>query len=105
MPNFDNDERLEAIMAVCNELNLKVTYIHEDIVFVEHNNFLFQLDAQDDAATRVRFNQECKPAEVMAYGENLQNAAAKQPGLKLTISGSYTLVAGAEGEMQLQLQD
>jgi hypothetical protein len=105
MPNYAHPARLEAIIGIASEMDLKVTYVHDDIIFIEHNNFLFVLDPDDDDKAYIRVNAECKPGEFRAHAENIEKAAGKWPTVKLAYAGRYRLEEGAEGEIQLVLLD
>lgn len=105
MPQFTDADRLEALATILNELKLKITHIHEDLCFAEHNHFLFWLDPDEARHAVVYFNQECAPEERGMFEEKLATAVENMDGFDLFLGGSYTLEQDGEDEMKLELYD
>lgn len=104
MTSFTAADRLEALVRLCHALDLTITHTHEDLCFVEHNNFLFRLDNDDAAKAYAYLNKECQPAERAMFEKKLTNALRGVEGLNLELAGAYELRESKEVEaMELVL--
>lgn len=105
MPDYDAPERLEALMGIAQTLERKITHLHEDLVFVEHNDFLFQLDPENIDAAGLRFNRATSGDEATRLMRGIEAAAGQYPGLKLAFIGRYELADPGDGNLELKFFD
>lgn len=91
------------VLDSCNELlkplGLHVTYVHEDVIFVEHNLFLL---LHTEEGFEVAFNHECPPDMASRVTLTLFERAA-QTGIPLDLFGVFELTEHGEDEMGLKL--
>lgn len=87
---------LGLIKTLIETVGLDVTYVYDDLVFIEHNAFLFQMGEQGEDIG-LWFNVDCKVEERPKILLSLHEAAA---GLSLTVDlkGTYSMNTGAEDE-------
>ncbi|UWX56968.1 hypothetical protein NY406_06925 [Chlorobaculum sp. MV4-Y] len=87
---------LGEVMAMIEALGHEVTYAYEDLVFINHNDFLLQFDATDPNALDLFFNTECDTAEADAVtGRMIPEGIQK--GLVIRRKGTYSMTE-AEGD-------
>lgn len=87
---------LGEVMAMVEALGHEVTYAYEDLVFINHNDFLLQFDATEPNALDLFFNTECDTAEADAVAERIIPEGI-QKGLVIRRKGTYTMTE-AEGD-------
>ncbi|NTU69026.1 MAG: hypothetical protein HGB02_09160 [Chlorobiaceae bacterium] len=80
---------LGIVKEVVEEIGLQVTYAYDDLVFVEHNDFLLQF-GNDPSLLHLHFNTECPEDEAVALTAKLIPAAACK-GLSMQRKGTYTM--------------
>jgi hypothetical protein len=80
---------LGVVKEVVEEIGLQVTYAYDDLVFIEHNDFLLQFGS-DPNLLQLYFNTECPADEAEALTTKLMPAAAGK-GLSVDRKGSFTM--------------
>ncbi len=86
---------LGIVKEVLDEIGHEITYAYDDLVFIEHNDFLLQF-APTPNELGLFFNTECPPDEAEAIGQKLVSAASEK-GLSVDLKGTYTMTE-AEGD-------
>jgi len=84
------------VMTLIETLGHEVTYAYEDLVFINHNDFLLQFDDAQPNTLDLFFNTECSTAEADAVAESMIPEAASK-GLTIRRKGTYTMTE-AEGD-------
>lgn len=87
---------LGLVKEVIEAMSLDLTYAYDDLVFVEHNAFMFRFN-ETAASVELLFNKECPQEEV----ENLAPiiiAKGMERGLIVVNSGWYSLTQNEEDE-------
>lgn len=80
---------LGIVKEVIEEIGHEITYAYDDLVFVEHNDFLLQFDANPDELA-LFFNTECACDEADVIAAKLVTAGASK-GLAVSRKGTYTM--------------
>lgn len=83
-------------MELIEALGHEVTYAYEDLVFINHNDFLLQFDAADPNALDLFFNTECDAAEADQVAARMIPEGIEK-GLIIRRKGTYTMTE-AEGD-------
>jgi hypothetical protein len=86
---------LGTVMQLLEELGHEVTYAYEDLVFVNHNDFLLQFDTTG-SSLGLFFNKTC-PVDDADNIEQSIIPAADRKGLSITRKGRY-LISDIEDE-------
>jgi hypothetical protein len=89
------------VKSLIETIGLEVSYVYDDLVFVEHNAFLLQFSATRGEELALWFNSDCLPQERPKIFNRL-SATAADMGLRIIDHGSFTLSA-AEADQSLQL--
>jgi len=84
---------------IIEQVGLDITWVWEDLVFVEHNPFLIRFDPKSPRHLHIHFNTECEAAAVTKLKSALQNAA-KEEGLRLSVDEKFTLRPKEGGEKE-----
>jgi hypothetical protein len=90
---------LGTVMELIESLGHEVTYAYEDLVFVDHNNFLLQF-GQESHALDLFINTECSADEAESIASRMLNAAPPM-GLDIRPKGTYTMNETAENSLQI----
>jgi len=77
------------IREMVNALGLEVTYIYEDLVYVEHNAFLLQMGERGEMIS-LYFNAESDPAERDGISGQLEKAGQARE-LSVNRKGTFTM--------------
>jgi len=88
------------VMTLIETLGHEVTYAYEDLVFINHNDFLLQFDAADPNALDLFFNTECETAEADEIAGRMIPEAA-QKGLNIRRKGTYTMTEAEDNNLQI----
>ncbi len=80
---------LGIVKEVVEEIGCEITYAYDDLVFIEHNDFLLQF-ASDPNQLQLYFNTECPGDEAQAITAKLLPAGASK-GLSIERKGTYTM--------------
>lgn len=94
---------LGTVMQLLEELGHEVTYAYEDLVFVNHSDFLLQF-GETGSVLHLFFNNECTKKEAEAIEESLIPAADKK-GLSITTKGRYSLSEEPDENLQIRFFD
>lgn len=60
---------------IIENTGLQVTYVYDDLIFVEHSPFLIQFDDNDSKNLKLFFNVDCETDAVVKLTTQLKNAA------------------------------
>jgi len=90
---------LGIVMELIEELGHEITYAYDDLIFVNHNDFLLQFGAVAGKLD-LFFNQECPKEEALAISELLVTGALTK-GLEVTTKGSYTMSEQPDNNLQI----
>ena len=93
---------LGLIKNLIESVGLDVTYVYDDLIFIEHNAFMLQMGEQGENIG-LWFNIDCDIKERPKILHSLHGAAA---GLSLSVElqGTYSMSSGTENEsFQLEL--
>ncbi|NTV45884.1 MAG: hypothetical protein HGB11_05055 [Chlorobiales bacterium] len=91
---------LGPVLELVQELGHDVTYAYEDLVFVNHNAFLFQLDDKGKVVS-LFFNQECPEKEANKITESVVMTAAGR-GFNVVRKGNYALSQKTDDNLEIQ---
>ncbi|WP_027183815.1 hypothetical protein [Desulfovibrio inopinatus] len=92
----DNDPRFRKIGDMMEKLGLGITHAHEDMLFIMHNHFLFQLGDDIDGPAIAYLNIENTPEENDAFLAALADEAEKVE-LKMENGGLYRIKEAGKG--------
>lgn len=79
---------LTPLMQLVEEMGLEVTYAYDNLVFIEHNAFLFQFSKSTSLA--LYFNTDC-PAEDMKSLEKKICSLGKNKKLSILRKGRFSM--------------
>ncbi len=88
---------LGLVKDLIESMKLDLTYAYDDLVFVEHNAFLFRFRDDEQNALDLLFNTEC-PADEVGSLAPLIIERGKEFGLTIAQAGAYTLTQNEEDE-------
>ncbi|AOS84010.1 hypothetical protein BIU88_07580 [Chlorobaculum limnaeum] len=91
---------LGTVMELIEKLGHEVTYAYEDLVFINHNDFLLQFDATDPNALDMFFNTECAAEEADATTSKIVPEGANM-GLTIRRKGSYSMSEAPDNSLQI----
>lgn len=77
------------VMQIVEDSGLTVTYAYDDLVFVEHNAFLFRMESTPEKVslfTNEDLDEECGPPLIQKLINN-----GKRMGLIISEKGSFTI--------------
>ena len=92
---------LGLIKEMIEAVGLEVTYVFEELVFIEHNAFLLQM-GEEGKNVAVRFNTESKPEARPEMLSRLQRASSPL-GLDVAAGGLFS-IHQEDGEETFQLK-
>nr|WP_321453772.1 hypothetical protein [uncultured Carboxylicivirga sp.] len=95
MKKEDLQKPLEVVQDMLNYIGLEPTYAHEDLIFVEQNNFLIRLSLEDPDVLYLHFNKKCDPAEAKLIKQNLRIVAVRD-GVKLMQDNTFSIVPNSD---------
>jgi len=88
---------LGIIKDLVEAIGLDISYMYDDLLFIEHNAFLLQMSETDGAMLGLWFNEESTPGERPQILTNLQ-VEGRKLSLHIEEKGTYTLTGEEEGE-------
>ncbi len=88
------------IREMVNALGLEVTYIYEDLVYVEHNAFFLQMGERGELIN-LYFNTESDPGERDAITGQLERAGRARE-LSIQRKGTFTM-SQVPGEERIEI--
>lgn len=91
---------LGIIKEILDSLGMEITYVYEDLVFIEHNHFLLQFG---EVAEKAYFyqNTDCDDDESTAqYAQIAEVAATKD--IELEYKGKYFLKDNDDGTISIE---
>ncbi|NTV02849.1 MAG: hypothetical protein HGB04_08725 [Chlorobiaceae bacterium] len=90
---------LGIVKEVVEEIGLQITYAYDDLVFVDHNDFLLQFGS-DPNLLQLYFNTECPDGDAETITTRLLPAAAGK-GLSVNRKGTYTMVEDENDNLRI----
>jgi hypothetical protein len=90
---------LGIVMELVAGLGHEITYAYDDLVFVDHNDFLLQFTTESSALD-LFFNTECPGEEADAIAENIIPEASRI-GLTVNRKGTYTMTEAPDNSLQI----
>ncbi len=91
---------LGTVMQLLEELGHKVTYAYEDLVFVDHNDFMLQFD-NSGMQLHLFFNRSC-PADEAEKIEQIIIPAADRKGLSVSRKGHYHISEQEDDNLRIE---
>ncbi len=91
---------LGELIQLAQEMSLDVTYVYDDLVFIEHNAFMFQF--LDNGIIALFFNQECPEADAKRIESQIL-LLGRQKNLTIKKKGTFTMKQ-KEGEENLDIE-
>ncbi len=79
---------------------MHISYVHEDLVFMEHNAFLFQFTSKSDELL-VHRNEEADDKIISSDISRLQVAAAEK-NMSLNFAGLYKLSQADDANIHIE---
>ena len=89
------------IREVVASVGLEITYVYDDLVYIDHNAFLLQMGAQGERVN-LYFNTESSPNERGTITRELQEAG-QQRQLDILRKGTYAM-SQKPGEEAIEIQ-
>jgi hypothetical protein len=80
-----------------------VSYLYENLVFVESNAFLIRFEQSDPQSILIYTNSECETSEATAL-EQLLLGEAEKHGLKPLKKGKFTLSQRSDDEIGIRFE-
>jgi hypothetical protein len=93
---------LGTVMELVESLGHEVTYAYEDLVFIEHNDFLLQFTLEPDTLD-LFFNTECSAEESGTLAAKMLTEASNR-GLTIRHKGTYTMNEAPDNTLQIVFQ-
>lgn len=87
---------LGLIKNLIESMGLDVTYVYDDLVFIEHNAFLLQMGTEGEKVS-LWFNDACKVEERPGILHDLHGFATGL-GLTIKLQGTYSMNSCDENE-------
>ena len=81
-----------------------VSYLYEDLVFVESNAFLIYFDQSDSPEIQILTNTECDSTKVIALAKRLMDEAPKHE-LEPVLGGRFTLSQKNAEEIDIRFEE
>lgn len=94
---------LGLVKTALENLAVEITYVYEDLIFIEHNHFLLQFGEAGEQMSFYR-NQEIDPEESKQQYAILTQALSTV-NIALDHGGSYVLKEQDDGTMSLSFYD
>lgn len=91
---------LGVLKNIVEAVGMEISYAHEDLVFLEHNSFLFQF-TDDDSEILIHVNREADKAAVDHDIDRLQLVASDHQ-IQLSYGGKYLLSQIDEENIRLE---
>ena len=82
----------------------EVSYLYEDLIFVESNAFLIRFESADPNSILIYTNSECETIKASALKQFLLDEAKKHE-LMLIIKGTFTLSQRNDDEIDIRFED
>jgi len=82
----------------------EVSYLYEDLIFVESNAFLIRFDSADPNSILIYTNSECETSKASALKQHLLEEAKKQE-LMPVIKGTFSLSQRNDDEIDIRFED
>jgi hypothetical protein len=94
---------LGIVKGALEPLDVEVTYVYEDLIFIKHNHFLLQFGEVGEKMFFHR-NSEIDIDEAMRQFEIISTSLSEE-GLDLTYQGRYLLEEKDDGTMSLEFHE
>lgn len=94
---------LGMVKTIVEAAGMGISYVYDDLVFLEHNSFLLQF-TDSDHEVAVHVNSEADEATVHGDIERLQQVALDHT-MQFTRGTRYTLVPEGEDSIRIEFSD
>lgn len=94
---------LGMVKTIVEAAGMGISYVYDDLVFLEHNSFLLQFTGNDHEVA-VHVNSEADEATVHGDIERLQQVALDHT-MQFTRGTHYTLVPEGEDAIRIEFSD
>ncbi len=94
---------LGIVKEIVEELGHEITYAYEDLVFIQHNDFLLQF-RNDPPEIAIYVNTECDDSEADAIEHKLVPAGAARE-LSFIRKGTYTMDEDEDDNLRITFND
>ncbi|MDF1614093.1 hypothetical protein [Desulfurivibrio dismutans] len=94
---------LGVVKTIVEAAGMGISYVYDDLIFLEHNSFLLQFTDNEREIT-VHVNREADEAVVQGDIARLQESALDH-AMQLTRGGRYTLVPEGEDSLRIEFSD
>jgi hypothetical protein len=94
---------LGTLTQVIESYGLNVTYAYEDLVFIEHNAFIFQFPKAVGEPILMHFNVDAPDTERDRIWDELSPRLA-EAGLEVARGGSYVLEQTEDDQIRLEIK-
>jgi hypothetical protein len=91
---------LGTVMQLLEELGHEITYAYEDLVFIDHNDFLLQFE-HTGSSLNLYFNRSCPKSEAEKI-EQMIIPAGDRKGLSITKKGSYNVTEQPDDNLKIE---
>lgn len=88
---------LGLVKNIIEAIGLDITYLYDDLIFIEHNAFLLQMGADKHEEIGVWFNEESTPADRPQMLLRLEEEGRRY-ALSILEKGTYSLSDNKNGE-------
>ncbi len=59
-------------------MELEITHVHDDLIFIEHNAFLMRFDDECENNLFLHFNEDCEPDKIDSITAEITKRAEKE---------------------------
>ena len=80
-----------------------VSYLYEDLLFVESNAFLIRFEPSNPHGIQIHTNTKCEPAKAIALEEILLEEAKKHE-INPVAGGKFTMTQKKDDEIDIRLE-
>lgn len=94
---------LGMVNSIVEAAGMGISYVYDDLIFLEHNSFLLQF-ADNGGEVTIHVNSGADEATVRPDIERLQEVACNQ-SMQFTRGGLYTLVHDGEGSIHIEFRE
>ncbi len=94
---------LGTVKTIVEAAGMGISYVYDDLVFLEHNSFLLQF-TDNDREVMIHVNSEAEEATVQSDIERLQQVALDHT-MRFTRGTHYTLVPDEKDTIRIEFSE
>ena len=91
------------IIEIVEKLNSEITYVYDDLIFVDHSDYLLKFGENNDEI-EVFFNVECLQNDIERLKAKLESAFTKRK-FKLFPKGKFSLAQKENEELEIKFSN